>query len=46
MCVCVCDLTALVGQGFLIVDISRSHSGTPYLVGVPWKRDRPDFTST
>jgi len=39
-------LTALVGQGLLIVAIPRSYSDTPYLLGVPWTSDRPDFTCT
>ena len=33
--------TTLVGQDFLIVEISRSHSDTPHSVGLPWTSDRP-----
>jgi hypothetical protein len=32
----------LVGQGFLIMESSRSHSGTPHLVGLLWRIDQPD----
>ena len=32
--------TALVGQGFLIIEDSRSHSGTQLSVGHLWTRDR------
>jgi len=31
----------LVGQGFLIIEASRSHSGTPHSVGLLWTSDRP-----
>ena len=33
--------TALVGQGLLIVETSRSHSDTPHSVGLPWTSDQP-----
>jgi hypothetical protein len=32
----------LVGQGLLIKEDSRSHSGTPHLVGLLWTSDQPD----
>jgi len=32
--------TTLVGQGLLIVEISRSHSDTPHSVGLIWTSDR------
>ena len=36
-----------VGQGLLIVEASRSHSGTPHSVGHLWTNDQPDAeTST
>jgi len=35
-------LQALVGQGLLIMEASRSHSDTPHLVGLPWKSDQLD----
>ena len=35
-----CGSTALVGQGLLIVEISRSHSDTPQSVGLLWTSDR------
>jgi len=39
--------TAPVGQGLLIIDDSRSHSGTPHSVGFHWTSDQPDAeTST
>jgi hypothetical protein len=39
--------TALVGQGRLIVEASRSHSDTPHSVGLLWTSDQPDTeTST
>jgi len=31
-----------VGQGFLIVEVSRSHSYTPHAVGHLWASDRLD----
>jgi len=31
---------SLVGQGFLIIEASRSHSGTPLSVGLLWTSDR------
>jgi hypothetical protein len=31
----------LLGQGLLIVDASRSHSGTPHSVGLLWMSDQP-----
>jgi hypothetical protein len=38
---------SLVVQGFRIIKGSRSHSGTPHLVGIPWTSDQPDAeTST
>jgi len=37
----------LVGQGLIIIDASRSHSGTPHSVGLLWTSDQPDAeTST
>ena len=37
----------LVSQGLLIIDASRSHSGTPHSVGPLWSSDQPDAeTST
>jgi hypothetical protein len=33
--------TALVGQGLLTVEASRSHSDTPQSVGLPWTSDQP-----
>ena len=33
--------TALVGQGFVIVEVWRSHSDTPHSVGLLWTSDRP-----
>jgi hypothetical protein len=37
----------LVGQGHLIVEVSRSHSDTPHSLGLPWTIDQPDAeTST
>jgi hypothetical protein len=39
--------TALVGQGLLIVEASRSHSDTPQSVGLLWMGHQPDAeTST
>ena len=32
----------IVGQVLLIVEASRSHSDTPYLVGILWTSDQPD----
>jgi hypothetical protein len=32
----------LVGQGLLIVELSRSHSDTPHSVGLLWTSDPPD----
>jgi hypothetical protein len=32
----------LVGQGFLIIEASRSHSDTPHSVTLPWTTDQPD----
>jgi hypothetical protein len=34
--------TALTGQGLLIFAASRSHSDTPYSVGLLWTSDQPD----
>jgi len=35
------------GQGLLTVEDSRSHSDTPYAVGLLWTSDQPDAeTST
>jgi hypothetical protein len=31
-----------VGQGFLIIDASRSHSDTTHAVGLLWTSDQPD----
>jgi hypothetical protein len=37
----------LVGQGFLIIEPSRTHSDTPHSVGPLWASDQPDTeTST
>jgi len=33
--------TALVVLGLLTGEVSRSHSGTPYTVGLLWTNDRP-----
>jgi len=33
---------SLVGQGFLIIEASRSHSDTPHPVGLLWTSDQPD----
>jgi hypothetical protein len=33
---------SLVGQSFLITQASRSHSDTPYSVGLLWTSDQPD----
>jgi len=30
-----------VGQSFLIIEVSRSHSDTPHLVGILWTGDQP-----
>ena len=38
--------TALVGQGLLIIEISRSHSDTPHWVGLLRTSDRPDAETT
>jgi hypothetical protein len=32
----------IVDQGRPIIDISRSHSDTPYLLGLLWTSDLPD----
>jgi hypothetical protein len=32
----------IVGQGFLIIEASRSHSDTPHSVGLLWMSDQPD----
>jgi hypothetical protein len=32
----------LVGQGFLIIAASRSHSNTPHPAGLFWTSDQPD----
>ena len=38
---------SLVGQGFLIIGVSRSHSDTQHSVGLLWMGDQPDTgTST
>jgi len=31
----------IVGLGLLIVEVPRSHSGTPHSVGLHWTSDRP-----
>jgi len=37
----------VVGQGLFIIEDSRSHSGTPQLVGLLWTSDQPNAgTST
>jgi hypothetical protein len=37
----------LVGQCLFIIEASRSHSGTPHSVGLPWTGDQPEAeTST
>jgi len=33
--------TALMGLGFLILEVSRSHSDTPHSVGLLWTSHRP-----
>jgi hypothetical protein len=33
--------TALLGQGLLIIEASRSHSDTPHSVGLLWTSDQP-----
>jgi hypothetical protein len=33
--------TALVGQGFLIMEASTLRSNTPHLVGLLWRNDQP-----
>ena len=38
---CYHDYRAIVGLGFLTVEVSLSHSGTPHLVGLLWTSDRP-----
>ena len=39
--------TALVGQGLLFIEASRSHSDTPQSVALLWTSDQPDAeTST
>ena len=35
-----------VSQGLLIIDASRSRSGTPQSVGLLWTSDRPDAETT
>jgi hypothetical protein len=35
------DVYLLVGQGFLIIEASLSHSGTPQSVGLLWISDQP-----
>jgi hypothetical protein len=38
---------ALLGQGVLIIEASRSHSDTPHSAGLLWTSDQPDAeTST
>ena len=32
----------LVGQGLLIIEASRSHSGTKSSFGLPWRSDQPE----
>jgi hypothetical protein len=32
----------LVGQGFLIIEASRSHSDTPRAIELPWTSVQPD----
>jgi hypothetical protein len=32
----------LLGQGFLIIEASRSHSDAPHLVRLFWTSDQPD----
>jgi len=36
---------SIVGQGLLIIDDSRSHSGTPHSTGLLWTSDQSDVTS-
>jgi len=36
---------SLLGQGLLIAEVSRSHSGTPHSVGLLWMSDKPDLTT-
>jgi len=31
----------LVREGLLIIEASRSHSGTPHSVGLPWTSNQP-----
>jgi len=35
------DQQSLVGQGLLIVEVSRSHSETSHSVGFLWMNNRP-----
>ena len=37
---CSHGMAALVGQGLIIIEDSRSHSGTPHTVGLLWTSDR------
>lgn len=32
----------LVGQGLVIINVSRSHSNSPHSVGLIWTNDQPD----
>jgi hypothetical protein len=36
----------LLGQGLLIVEVSRSHSDTPHLLGLLWASDQPDVETS
>jgi hypothetical protein len=36
----------LVGQGFLVIETSRSHSDAPHSVGLIWTRDQPVAETT
>ena len=40
------DSIVLVGLGFLIVEVSRSHSDTPQYVGLFWTSDQPIAETT
>jgi len=40
------DLTALMGLGLLVVEVSRSHSDTPHSVGLLWQSDQPDVETS
>jgi len=36
----------VVGQCLLITEASRSQSGTPHSVGIPWKSDQSDAATS